>query len=128
MASLAQDDWAQEHFARVITTEEVVTRGVDHVRQEIRRVIGDGPAYLSFDLDAIDPAYAPAMADPEVDGLTTREVMQILHGLRGVDLMGADVVCFCPPLDNPSQITALTASLLLLEFVSLIADYRSCQG
>jgi guanidinopropionase len=124
MAALEQDDWAKENFARVITTEEFVARGVDDVLQDVRRVIGDGPAYLSFDLDALDPAYAPGVADPELDGLTLREVMKFLHGLRGVHLMGADVVCFCPPLDNPAQITAMTVSLLMLEAVSLIADYK----
>lgn len=125
MGGLAQDDWAKEHFARVITTAEFVARGADEVRQEIQRVIGDGPAYLSFDLDAIDPAYAPGVADPEVGGLTMREVLQVLHGLRGTSLMGADVVCYCPPLDNAAQLTALTASALLLEFVTLIADNLS---
>lgn len=124
MGSLEQDVWAQEHFARVIPTEEVVTRGVDHVRQEIRRVVGDGPVYLSFDLDVLDPTYAPGVADPEVDGLTVREVRQVLHGLRGVNLMGGDIVCYCPPLDNPGQLTALTASQLLLDFLTLIADHR----
>jgi guanidinopropionase len=97
---------------------------VDQVLQEVRRVIGDGPAYLSFDLDALDPAYAPGVADPELDGLTLREVRKLLHGLRGVNLMGADFVCYCPPLDNPAQITALTVSLLMLEAVTLIADYQ----
>ena len=65
--------------SRIITTEEFVDRGVDHVREEVRRVIGDGPAYLSFDLDALDPAYAPGVADPELDGLTLREVMKLLQ-------------------------------------------------
>ncbi len=65
MALLEQDDWAKANFARVITTEEVVTQGVPHIIAEVRRIIGDGPVYLSFDLDAIDPAYAPAVADPE---------------------------------------------------------------
>ncbi len=122
VAALEQDDWAKDHFARVITTEDVVAHGVKHILQDIRQVIGDGPAYLSFDLDAIDPAYAPGVADPELDGLTLREVMQLLNGLRGVHLMGADFVCYCPPLDNPSQITALTISLLMLQAVTLIAD------
>jgi guanidinopropionase len=124
VASLDQDDWAKENFAQSITTEAFVTRGLDQVLQDVRRVISDGPAYLSFDLDALDPAYAPGVADPELDGLTLREVMKLLHGLRGVNLMGADFVCYCPPLDNPSQITALTISLLMLEAVTLTADYK----
>jgi guanidinopropionase len=122
---LDMDDWAKANFARVITTEEFVNRGVNDVLADVRRVIGDGPAYLSFDLDAIDPAYAPGVADPELDGLTIREVVKLLHGFRGMHLMGADVVCYCPPLDNPAQITALTASLLLLELVTLMAEFRA---
>jgi len=88
-------------------------------------IIGDGPTYLSFDLDAIDPAYAPGVADPEVNGLTMREVVQLLHGFRGVNLMGADIVCYCPPLDNAAQITALTISSMMLELVTLIADFKT---
>jgi guanidinopropionase len=125
MASLEMDDFAKENFARVFTTEDVVQQGVPAILREVRRIIGDGPAYLSFDLDAIDPAYAPGVADPEVNGLTVRETVQLLQGFRGVNLMGADIVCYCAPLDNPSQITALTISSMMLEMVTLIADYRT---
>src|SRR5271165_3635466 len=125
MASLELDDWAKANFARVITTEDLVEQGVEPVLREIRRIIGDGPTYLSFDLDAIDPAYAPAVANPEVNGLTVREVVQLLQGFRGVNLMGADIVCYCPPLDNAAQITALTISSMMLELVALIADFRA---
>lgn len=122
VALLEQDDWAKENFARVITTEEVVTQGVPHVIDEVRRIIGDGPVYLSFDLDAIDPAYAPAVADPETDGLTIREVNQLLRGFRGLNFLGADIVCFCPPMDTPGQLTAMTSAAMLHDMVSLIAD------
>lgn len=123
MAMLEMDDWARENFARVITTRDVVEQGVEAVIAQVREVVGDGPTYLSFDLDVLDPAYAPAVADPEVDGLTTREVMRLVQGFRGLDLFGADIVCFTPPLDNPAQITALTISSLMLEMVTLMADY-----
>jgi guanidinopropionase len=125
MAALQMDDWAQKNFARVFTTEDVVQQGVPAVLQEVRRIIGDGPTYLSFDLDAIDPSYAPGVADPEVNGLTIRETVQLLQGFRGLQLMGADIVCYTPPLDNPSQITALTISSMMLEMVTLIADYKA---
>jgi arginase family enzyme len=69
----------------------------------------------------IDIAYAPAVADPEVNGLMTRELFALLNKLRGVNLVGADIVCFCPPLDSPAQITALTASEILLQFVAHVA-------
>jgi guanidinopropionase len=125
MASLLMDDWARANFARVITTQEVVEQGVEPVLREVRGIIGEGPTYLSFDLDAIDPAYAPGVADPEVNGLTVREVVQLLQGFRGVNLMGADIVCYCPPLDNAAQITALTVSSMMLELVTLIADLKT---
>jgi guanidinopropionase len=125
MASLLMDDWARANFARVITTQEVVEQGVAPVLREVRGIIGEGPTYLSFDLDAIDPAYAPGVADPEVNGLTVREVVQLLQGFRGVNLMGADIVCYCPPLDNAAQITALTVSSMMLELVTLIADLKT---
>jgi guanidinopropionase len=125
MAALEMDDWARSHFAAVFSTEDVVQQGVPAILRAVRAIIGDGPTYLSFDLDAIDPAYAPGVADPEVNGLTVREVVQLLQGFRGVHLMGADIVCYTPPLDNPSQITALTISSMMLELVTLIADYKS---
>lgn len=124
LASPLQDAWSCERF-NVITLQDMIDRGVDWVASEIRRVVGEGPTYLSFDLDVIDIAYAPAVADPEVSGMTTRELFSLLNKLRGLNLVGADIVCFCPPLDSPAQITALTASELLLQFVSLIAEYRA---
>lgn len=125
MASLDMDDWAKSNFARVITTEDVVKLGVESVIRDVREIIGDGPTYLSFDLDAIDPAYAPGVADPEINGLTIREVIQLLQGFRGLNLMGADIVCYTPPMDNTAQITALTISSMMLEIVTLIAEYKA---
>jgi guanidinopropionase len=122
MGDLTMDDWAQENFAAVITTDSFVEQGVASVLETVRKVVGDGPTYLSFDLDVIDPGDAPGVADPEINGIRIREIMELLDGFRGLNLVGADVVCFCPPLDNPSQITAMTSSLLLLQFVTLIAD------
>jgi guanidinopropionase len=72
MAALSADDWSKEHFT-VIDMERIFERGVDWVASEIRRVVGDGPTYFSFDLDVLDLAYAPAVADPEVNGMTTRD-------------------------------------------------------
>ncbi len=124
-ASLAMDDYAKSNFARVFTTEDVANQGVASVLKEVREIIGDGPTYLSFDLDALDPAYAPAVADPEINGLTIREVTALLQGFRGLNLMGADIVCFVPPLDNAGEITALTISSMMLEMVALIAENKT---
>lgn len=127
LAVLEQDNWAREQFTEV-TLQNMIDRGVDWVASEVHRVVGSGPTYLSFDLDVLDIAYAPAVADPEVQGMTTRELFRLLNKLRGVNLVGADIVCFCPPLDNPAQITALTASEILLQFVAHMADYRARSG
>lgn len=128
MPGLDADDWAKGNFARVVSRESIAEAGVPAIVRDLRQVIGDGPVYLSIDLDVLDPAYAPAVADPEVDGLTIREMMGFMHGLRGLNLIGADIVCYCPPLDNPAQTTALVASELLLECVSLIADRMHARG
>jgi arginase family enzyme len=105
--------------------EAVIERGVDWVASEVHRVVGTGPIYLSFDPDVLDVAYAPGVADPELNGMTIREAFGLLNKLRGINIVAADIVCFCPPLDNAAQITALTASELMLQFVSYIADCRS---
>ena len=124
MARPEQEAWSRERFT-VIDLDTMIEHGIDWAASEIRRVIGAGPTYLSFDLDVLDIAYAPAVADPEVNGRTSREVFALLNKLRGIDIVGADIVCFCPPLDSPAQITALTASELLLQFVAHVADYRA---
>jgi len=94
------------------------------VEAEVHRIVGSSPASLSLDLDVLDVAYAPGVADPEVNGMTSRELFSLLDKFRGINLVGADIACFCPPLDSPGQITALTASELLLQYVALIAAYR----
>lgn len=119
-----QDDWAKEHFT-LITLQQMLEDGIDQTASEIHRVLGCAPTYLSFDVDVLDPASAPAVADPEVSGMTTRELFALLNRLRGLNLVGADIVCFCPPLDNPAQITAMTVSEIMLQFVTHIADYRA---
>lgn len=128
IAFLEQDAWSEQNFGGVISRDDVVEHGVEATVRRVREIVGTGPTYLSFDLDAIDPAYAPGVADPEINGLTIREVIQMLHGFRGLNLMGADIVCYCPPLDNAAQLTALTISSMMLEMVTLIADYKSQAG
>jgi len=122
MGDPAMDDWAKENFAEFVTTQSFLRQGPESVLRKALAVVGDRPVYLTFDLDVIDPCEAPGVADPELNGLRLREILQVIHGFRGLNLIGADIVCYCPALDNPSQITALTGSLLMLEFVTLIAD------
>ncbi|PYR42824.1 MAG: agmatinase, partial [Acidobacteria bacterium] len=75
------------------------------------------PAYMTFDIDGVDPAFAPGTGTPEVGGLTSHEAQQLVRGLAGLDLVGGDVVEVAPPFDGPGQITSLLAANLLFEFL-----------
>ncbi len=106
---------------RVIFMEEFTTMGVEAVIEEARRVVGETPTYVSFDIDGIDPAYAPGTGTPEVGGITTVEAQALLRGLRGLNLVGGDVVEVSPPFD-PSGNTALVAATMLYEMLCVIAE------
>jgi guanidinopropionase len=124
MGDLRQDDWAHNAGYRIIEIDEFNDIGVIAVIEESRRIVGDRPAYVSFDLDVLDPAYAPAVADPETGGISINEAIKFIRGLRGLDVMGADIVCFTPHLDA-TRITALNASSILHELVTVMADRTS---
>ncbi len=109
-----------EHGLEVIRIEEVKALGADRVGERFRRLAG-GPVYCSFDIDAVDPAYAPGTGTPEVGGLTSYEAMVLVRALQGLHLVGADIVEVSPLYDGPGQITALLAANLLFEFVCLLA-------
>ncbi len=106
---------------RVIFMEEFTQIGVEAVIAEARRVVGDGPTYISFDVDGLDPVYAPGTGTPEVGGLTTIEAQSLLRGLRGLDLVGGDVVEVAPPFD-PTGNTALVAATMMYEILCLLAE------
>ncbi|MEO1533351.1 MAG: arginase family protein, partial [Pseudomonadota bacterium] len=86
--------------------------------------IGEGPVYITFDLDALDPTIAPAVSnlEPGFGGFTMDEATALLHAIRGADIIGGDVVCLMPTKDQPNNITSMVASSVLFEIVSLIAD------
>jgi guanidinopropionase len=119
--SADERDWPLQQGVRMISIEDVDEMGVDAVIREARCVVGDGPAYVSFDIDALDPAFAPGTGTPEFGGLTSREVNRLLRGLRGLDLVGADVVEVSPPFD-PSGGTALAAANIAFELLCLMAE------
>ena len=106
---------------RVIFMEEFTTMGVEAVIEEARRVVGETPTYVSFDIDGIDPVYAPGTGTPEVGGITTVEAQALLRGLRGLNLVGGDVVEVSPPFD-PSGNTALVAATMMYEMLCVIAE------
>ncbi|MCW1842337.1 agmatinase [Prosthecomicrobium hirschii] len=102
----------------VIHAEEVTEMGIAAVIAKARAVVGDGPTYVSFDVDSLDPAFAPGTGTPEVGGLMPREVLAILRGLAGIDFVGGDVVEVAPQYDATSN-TAQAAAQVLFEQLCL---------
>jgi agmatinase len=111
----------REHGITVIGIDEVHRDGVEAAARRIRSILGDRPAYVSFDIDAVDPAFAPGTGTPEVGGLTSHQAQQLLRGLAGTRLAGCDVVEVAPPFDGPGQITSLLAANLLFELLCVVA-------
>lgn len=116
-------DFQAAHGMEVIRVDAVKERGVTWVAQRFERLRG-GKVYCSFDIDAVDPAYAPGTGTPEVGGLTSYEALGLVRALRGLDLVGFDLVEVAPQYDSPGQITALLAANLLFEFVCVLALNR----
>jgi guanidinopropionase len=99
----------------------VKARGIAWTVEQIRRVV-TGPAYMTFDIDSVDPAFAPGTGTPEVGGLTSHEAQQLVRGLSGLTVVGGDIVEVAPPFDGPGQITALLAANLMFEFLCVLAQ------
>lgn len=106
----------------VIHAEQISTLGIPAIIRQARELVGDQPLYVSFDIDSLDPAFAPGTGTPEVGGLTVREAQELLRGLAGLNVVGADVVEVAPAYD-PSSNTAQAGTQMLFELLSLIA-YR----
>jgi agmatinase len=118
-----RDDFAfhREHAITVCDIIQVKDRGVAAIAEEIRRV-ATGPCYVTFDIDAVDPAFAPGTGTPEVGGLTSDEALRLVRGLAaGPRIVGCDVVEVSPLYDGPGQITAVLAANILFELLSVIA-------
>jgi guanidinopropionase len=112
-----------EHGIEVVRIEAIKEEGTGPVAARLARLRG-APIYCSFDIDAVDPAFAPGTGTPEVGGLTSYEALALVRALAGLELVGADVVEVSPPYDGPGQITALLAANLLFELVCLLALAR----
>jgi len=104
----------------LVTSVEAQEWGIDELIRRIRDRAGDAKAFVSFDIDFVDPAFAPGTGTPEVGGFTSREALRVVRGLRDLDLVGFDLVEVLPQYDL-SQITALLAANIVYEFISLIA-------
>jgi agmatinase len=103
----------------IITSGDVLRRGVAETVDAVRQRIGGRPLYVSVDIDVLDPAHAPGTGTPEAGGLTSRELLEILRGLAGTHLVGADVVELAPAYDH-AEITAIAASHVAYDLVSLL--------
>jgi guanidinopropionase len=114
-------DWGLAQGIRVVTIEEYFDLGPDKVIAEARRVVGDGPTYVSFDVDGLDPVYAPGTGTPEIGGYSTAEAQKMLRGLRGLDLIGGDVVEVSPPFDQTGN-TAIVGATMMFEILCLLAE------
>jgi len=114
-------EFSQSSGMRVVFIEEFAERGVSAIIDEAREVVGNGPTYISFDVDGLDPVYAPGTGTPEIGGITTLEAQTLLRGLRGLNLIGGDVVEVAPPFD-PSGNTALVGASLMFDILCLVAD------
>ena len=103
----------------VIHAEEVTGMGISAIIEKAKKIVGDGPTYLSFDIDSLDPSFAPGTGTPEIGGLTTREVLELVRGLKGVNLVGGDVVEVAPQYDATTN-TAHAGAQVLFEILSLM--------
>ncbi len=119
--------FALESGMRLISIEEFYELGIDAVIAEARRVISDGPAYVSFDVDGLDPVYAPGTGTPEVGGFSTHEAQRMIRGLQGLNLVGADIVEVAPPFDLGGA-TALAAANIMFELLCVLADARGAKS
>ena len=113
-------EFSKDAGMTVIHAEEVAAMGITEIVRLARQVVGDGPTYLSFDVDGLDPVYAPGTGTPEIGGLSTREALAIFHGLKGLNICGGDVVEVAPQYD-PSTNTAQAGAQMLFEILSLMA-------
>jgi agmatinase len=104
----------------IVSTSELSRGGVDQAVERIRQRVGQTPIYISVDIDVLDPAHAPGTGTPEPGGLTTRELQELLRGLAGLQIAGADIVEVAPAYDH-AEITALAAAQIGYELLALLA-------
>jgi len=112
-------DWSRDQGFRVVQAEECWHRSLDPLMSEVREQVGAGPVYLSFDIDGLDPAFAPGTGTPEIGGLTVIQALEIIRGCRGLDLVGVDLVEVAPVYDTSGN-TALLAANLLFEMLCVM--------
>ena len=112
-------DWARDRGFTVVQAEELWHRSAAPLIEQVCAAMGDGPVYLTFDIDSLDPGFAPGTGTPEIGGLTPIQALEIIRGCRGLNLVGADLVEVSPPYD-PQGNTALLAANLLYEMLCVL--------
>jgi agmatinase len=112
-------EFSSESGMTVIHAEEITGLGIPAIIARAREIVGDGPTYLSFDIDSLDPSFAPGTGTPEIGGFTTREVLELIRGMKGINLVGGDVVEVAPQYD-PTTNTAQAGAQVLFEILSLM--------
>ncbi|MGB0844657.1 MAG: arginase family protein, partial [Alphaproteobacteria bacterium] len=112
-------DWPREQGWRVVQAEECWYKSMAPLMAEVRTQMGDGPVYLTYDIDSLDPSVAPGTGTLEIGGLTTIQALEIIRGCSGLNIVGCDLVEVSPPYD-PSGTTALIAANLLYEMLCVL--------
>jgi agmatinase/guanidinopropionase len=123
------DDYADARRlgARIITLDEALAWGVTAVVEEIASTVGSRKTYVTLDIDAVDPAFAPGTGTPEIGGFTSHQMLQLVRGLAGVAIVGADLVEVCPPFDH-GNITSILAANIVFELLSVLALEKRRSG
>ncbi|XP_060070652.1 agmatinase, mitochondrial-like isoform X1 [Ylistrum balloti] len=116
-------DWGREQGFRVVLGHECWHKSLTPLMSEVREMMGDRPVYITFDIDALDPAYAPGTGTPEIAGLTPAQGLEIIRGCRGMNIVGGDLVEVSPPYD-PFGTTALTGANLLFEMLCVLPECK----
>ena len=112
-------EFSYESGMTVIHAEEISGPGIPAIVEKAKAIVGDGPTYLSFDIDSLDPSFAPGTGTPEIGGLTTREALELVRGFKGVNIVGGDVVEVAPQYDATTN-TAHAGAQMLFEILSLM--------
>jgi guanidinopropionase len=120
-------EWGRANGVTIITMDEFADRSIADVMAEARDIVGDQSTYVSFDIDCIDPAFAPGTGTPEIGGFTTREAQLLVRQLKGLNLIGADMVEVSPPFDNSGNTAWVGVSMMfeLLCMLAVAVDQRS---
>ena len=122
-------DWLQPSYDygyNIVTMKEYRQRGAINVIEQVKTVLRGRPVYITFDLDCLDPSAAPAVSniEPGVNGFSVDEAIELMHAVRGMNIIGGDVVCLMPTKDTPNHITSMVAAAIMFEMISMIAELK----